>query len=161
MRELEERLVVARRVKGLADVERHFVEAAADATGFEEGLRKARDASAAAVMAAGVAKSALEGERAKAHEIDALRQKSETLERHRQAPGATVGLGKEATALGGALRKAKKAFEEVERRHGELAKQKVCARIESEDRDSEGCVARCPRPEAGRTEVGPQGRRRF
>jgi exonuclease SbcC len=128
-RELCERVVVARRVRGLADVERHAVEAAVGATGFEERLREAREASTAAVVVAGVAKSALEELKAKAHEIDAFRQKSEALERHRQALVAAAGLGKEATYQAGFLGKAKKAFEDAEWRHGELAKQKAALEL--------------------------------
>ena len=128
-RELGERVGVARRVKGLADVERHAVEAAEGATGFEKALQEARNASAAAVTAAGVARSTLEGQKAKAHEIDVLRQKSESLERHRQALVAAAGLGKEATDQAGALKTVKKAFEEADRRHGELARQKAAEEL--------------------------------
>jgi DNA repair protein SbcC/Rad50 len=116
-------------VKGLADVERHAVEAAEGATGFEKALREAREASAAVVTTAGVAWSALEGQKAKAHEIDVLRQKSESLERHRQALVAAAGLGKEATDQADALRKAKKAFDEADRRHGELVGQKAAQEL--------------------------------
>ena len=92
VRELEERVENARRALALTDVERFASEARGSATEFEEKLSDALRLSAGASEAARLAGLALDGEKARAHELDELRQRGESFVRYQVALADAAGL---------------------------------------------------------------------
>lgn len=124
-RVLEERAANARRAQGLSDVEQHASDAHKAAGEFETKMHTASGAAARASEAARIAAGVLDGLKAKAHEIDDLRQTSESLARHQLALAGADELARVLKGKTILVGKAKGALNSASQRHATLVTTKT------------------------------------